>query len=95
LERTDETMGTVELTGLEMTRMCALGETREMEAARSRTMLALVWESVRMCASGMCGGTYVEQVVTGHLGMISGERSWMSMNGADLLRAAQQQIFSE
>ena len=40
--RTEATMGTVELTGLEMTRMCAAGETREMVAARSRTMLALV-----------------------------------------------------
>ena len=36
------TMGTVELTGLEMTRMFASGETRATAAARSLTMEALV-----------------------------------------------------
>ena len=40
--RVAATMGTVELTGLEMTRMCADGATRAMAAARSRTILALV-----------------------------------------------------
>ena len=35
-------MGTVELTGLEMTRMCAVGASRATAAARSRTMDALV-----------------------------------------------------
>lgn len=37
------TIGTVELTGLEMTRMCAVGATRATAAARSRTMDALVY----------------------------------------------------
>lgn len=40
--RVAATMGTVELTGLEMTRMCAVGATRATAAARSRTMDALV-----------------------------------------------------
>lgn len=38
------TMGTVELTGLEMTRMWALGDTRPTAVARSRTMEALVYK---------------------------------------------------
>ncbi len=41
--RVDATMGTVELTGLEMTRMWAEGATRATADARSRTMEALVW----------------------------------------------------
>lgn len=36
------TMGTVELTGFEMTQTCASGETRAMAAARSRTIEAFV-----------------------------------------------------
>ena len=40
--RVAATMGTVELTGLEMTRICAVGQTRATAAARSRTMDALV-----------------------------------------------------
>lgn len=40
--RVAATMGTVELTGLEMTRMCAVGATRATAAARSRTMDAFV-----------------------------------------------------
>jgi hypothetical protein len=37
------TMGTVELTGLEITRIWASGATRPTAEARSRTMEALVW----------------------------------------------------
>lgn len=40
--RTEATIGTVELTGFEITRICASGDTRETDAARSRTILALV-----------------------------------------------------
>ena len=40
--RVEATMGTVELTGLEVTRMCALGASRATTAARSRTIDALV-----------------------------------------------------
>ena len=40
--RVEATMGTVELTGLEMTRICAVGASRATAAARSRTMDALV-----------------------------------------------------
>lgn len=41
--RTEATIGTVELTGLEMTRMWALGATRATAEARSRTIEAFVW----------------------------------------------------
>src|ERR1700720_4293023 len=41
--RVEATMGTVELTGFDMTRMCAVGATRATEAARSRTIDALVY----------------------------------------------------
>jgi hypothetical protein len=40
----DATMGTVEFTGFEITRMSAVGETRATDDARSRTMDALVYE---------------------------------------------------
>lgn len=42
LSRVAATIGTVELTGLEMTRICAVGATRATADARSRTMDALV-----------------------------------------------------
>lgn len=42
--RVDATMGTVEFTGFEITRMSAVGETRATDDARSRTMDALVYE---------------------------------------------------
>lgn len=41
--RVAATMGTVELTGFEITRMWASGATRPTAEARSRTMEALVW----------------------------------------------------
>lgn len=44
--RVAATMGTVELTGLEMIRTAAVGATRATAAARSRTMEALVCTSV-------------------------------------------------
>ena len=47
--RVAATMGTVELTGLEMTRMWASGETRATAAARSRTIDAFVCFVVGCC----------------------------------------------
>jgi hypothetical protein len=41
--KTSATMGTVEFTGLAMTRILALGETSAAALAKSRTMEALVW----------------------------------------------------
>jgi len=42
---TSATMGTVELTGLEMTRTNAFGAAVAIPVARSRTMPALIWKN--------------------------------------------------
>lgn len=66
--KTEATIGTVELTGLEMTRTCASGETRATADARSRTMDAFVWKnSQHFCQLAKSMATHVEKVITGHL----------------------------
>jgi len=44
--KTSATMGTVELTGLEITRTKALGAVVAMPVARSRTMPALIYDDM-------------------------------------------------
>lgn len=67
--RVEATIGTVELTGFEITRMCAVGATRATAVARSRTMDALVWRKTVSGYPGRAHGDigHIEQVVTGHL----------------------------
>ncbi len=59
--RTSATMGTVELTGLEMTSTKALGECSAMPTAMSRTMPALICESDRYDVRAKDGG-YVSPI---------------------------------
>jgi hypothetical protein len=66
--RVAATMGTVELTGLEMTRMHAVGATRATADARSRTIEALVYATDQnKREKNAAAAAYVEEVITGHL----------------------------
>lgn len=67
-------MGTVELTGFEMTRICAVGATRPMALARSRTIEAFVWHaSVPTHKKDSQTGTHVEKIVARHLESLSAQ----------------------
>jgi hypothetical protein len=52
--RTSATMGTVEFTGLEMTRMKAFGQVVAIAVARSRTIPALIWRCKIGCRLRLC-----------------------------------------
>jgi len=60
-------MGTVELKGLEMTRMCAFGATRPIAFARSRMMEAFVYGQSAHATSVPVW--LHKEVITGHLGV--------------------------
>ena len=89
--KTSTTMGTVELTGLEMMAMWASGATRPIADARSRTMEALVCKVRQYTFLENTSGTYVEEVVTGHLcrGVSTGTGGRESEPECDLHQAGQ------
>ena len=67
--RVDATIGTVEFTGLEITRIWAVGATRATAVARSRTMDAFVCSKPvsRYSRRGYWDISHVKEVITGHL----------------------------